>query len=428
MGVDGRVFLVPGRPLVLPLGIHQGVGGVRHIAVLLDEGAQVLVDVALFRALGHKALAGAVHHEEGGVGAADAPIVHHHGVGRGLHLTAHPQCHLMTVPIATGHTRAEHYGVGAVVGHHLLIGLIGATGQHHTHRGIVQVVAALGVLSYHAGDTAALILNKLHGGTVVEALGAQGLHGVGQGLYHLVVANAEVGVGMQVHLIAVHGDVALGLGLALVHLNAGRGGLLGEPGDGIVGVIGPGLHELALGAVVAALDEEAHQSGLRRLRHLGGDAGSHVARRLGSRLFLNERHVGPVLGRRHDGRHASHAAAHHDDAVIVGVSELGDGLGSDHEAGRGVPRGTESCTAGSLRPLLLRGASRKPGSGQRTAQQRATLQERSTIHVRSHSPSSLSRFFGECDRDSVVGASPCAPSATLITDGPHFAKGRFGGL
>lgn len=165
----------------------------------------------------------------------------------------------------------------------------------------------------------------------------------------------EVGVGVQVHVVAVDVKHAIGLGLVGVHLDAAGGRSLAEPGQRLEGVVGPSLDERAVAAVVSQLDEVADESLLARLARLVQiDTGGHIALGRGRGLPLHAGDLGTSLGGRHGGGHAGNAGAHHNDFKVAYLVELRDGLGGNEEAGRAISGGSARAGSGHGRALGLR--------------------------------------------------------------------------
>ena len=123
---------------------------------------------------------------------------------------------------------------------------------------------------------AAVFHLQLHAGGVVEELRA----GLGQALGDderggvVVALHMEVGVRAEVDVVAVVRQ----RGLMRLGFHAALGGLVGPPREGLLGVVGPHVHEVAVGAVVAFPVDEAHarlHGGL--VGSVEVDRGGHVA-------------------------------------------------------------------------------------------------------------------------------------------------------
>ena len=142
---------------------------------------------------------------------------------------------------------------------------------------------------------------------------------------------------MQVHVVAVDVQHAVGLGLIGIHLDAAGGRGLAEPGQRLEGVVGPGFQKSAVAAVVGQLDEIADKGLLACFARLVQiDASGHVA--LGGRrgLALHTGNLGTSFSGRHGGSHARDAGAHDDDLKVARLIELRNGFRRDEEAGRTV--------------------------------------------------------------------------------------------
>lgn len=110
-------------------------------------------------------------------------------------------------------------------------------------------------------------------------------------------------------------------------------GLLDDPLHGLAGVHGPQLHQVAVRAVLAVLDELAHQVlDVGRVARGEVDAGARVALGDGHALLLEQRDRRARLAGGKGGGNARGAGADDHDVVIVGLGDIGDRLGLDEEA------------------------------------------------------------------------------------------------
>lgn len=222
-------------------------------------------------------------------------------------------------------------------------------------------------------------------GHVVEELGAGGGQVLGdhRGGSVVVALHVEVGVGVQVDVVAVVGEHGV-VGLAF---HAALRRLLGPPGQGLLGVVGPDVHEVAVGAVVALPVDEAHAGLDGGLVGLGEvDGGGHVAGGLGGADILHASHARPGLKRGVHGGQARLAGADHDDVVLVGLGEIGDGLLRREERGAGSgARVGQALLGGSLGDSLgLAAAGERASSGHTERGQAAELEQVATSNSGGH--------------------------------------------
>ena len=377
-GVDLRVDGLPLRNLVLPLRVHDGVQVARLgvAAGLVDVLAHIVVQVALHGALAHKALALGVHQQMRRIHTAHAGVMDHLGVRRRLNLAAGPHTHLVAVAGAVHLAGRELLDVGAVVSHHLQVALVVARSQNDALASVEQHILAV-LLAHHAGHAAGLVGNELLGRAAEEELHPRAFGNGGDGFHHLVVADAEVGVGVQVHVVAVDVQHAVGLGLIGIHLDAAGGRGLAEPGQRLEGVVGPGFQKSAVAAVVGQLDEIADKGLLACFARLVQiDASGHVA--LGGRrgLALHTGNLGTSFSGRHGGSHARDAGAHDDDLKVARLIELRNGFRRDEEAGRTVGSARRARAGiGHRRALRLRRAPGQRSSGSDGCSEPAELEQ-----------------------------------------------------
>ena len=270
--------------------------------------------------------------------------------------------------------------VGQVVGHHIVVVLVVARGQDDALGGIELHVAVGGFRNDtgHAGS----IAHELLGLSVVEHLHALRGGVLGQHLHavaRVVGLRAEVD-GQVVHGIPVHFlDGSRPLHRAVGNLGTLGGGQVEQPRDALAGVLRPQLYLLALAAVLMILDEARHH-GLHAGR-IGGvqqNARSSVALGDGRRLLLNEGDGGSGLASRNGGGHTRSAGAHDNHVVVLGLGDIGDGLGRGQEARKPLAHvtGHGGRAGGGSRRVARSGA----GSG--AAGRRAGAQKRSTAETR----------------------------------------------
>ena len=207
------------------------------VAVLADNEAGFLVDAAV------AVVAHIDQLEAGGVKVL--------GSHRGGHLNA------------VAHVGHGHAGIGVggqevvVLGQHLLVVGIAAGGQNHG-RSVDRDSAAVGLLSLHAHNSAALIGEELVGAAVVDNLAAGLLIGVGQRYAELAAVAAGLAAA-ALHVVDPPGGQGAVDGLHVLNLHAP----VHQPLDVLSRILTESPHQVL---VHDAVPIEAHQVVVHHLR------------------------------------------------------------------------------------------------------------------------------------------------------------------
>ena len=347
LGVVG----VEDGPGDVALGVHAGVGDVRLEGHLIHETVAVgvhrehreeerralvaaglnreLVNHGSGRALGDAA-ADPLGHEDGiaGVGALG-----HVGALVGVVLDRSPAVdHLLVAGDVAG---SQHDALLCVELNVLAVGVGGDDARHALGRaahellgmGVEEVLATVvgGRLDEHVAQ---VLVRLLAVGTVEHAPLVAGVaHGI---LEH------DVALG---HLVPTGLGGAAGRGL---HGHAVGGTQLSDVVDDTGGLCGPGANEVVVGRLLTGLIHEAGSLvGIDLeavvLEDLGAD-GAHVkAAEAPTLAALHDDDACTVAGGRLSGTHAGHATADNDDIVLVGLGNVGDGVGCDLPGVQGHP-------------------------------------------------------------------------------------------
>ena len=391
--VLGDVVGAGGLPLLvvaLPVRGHQAEElrrrGVRETGLRQIRAGKVVHVAHAAAGLVHEAVALLVDEEEGHLQAHGRRLaVDHLGVGVRRHDGPGVHAGHQSAAVAEIGEQREALSVRRVVVEHLLVGGVVAAGQNDALGRREQVVRPVGVLADGARDRAGLVSGQLLAGHVVEELGAGGGQVLGnhRGGGVVVALHVEIGVGMQVDVVAVVGEHGV-VGLAF---HAALRRLLGPPGQRLLGIVGPDVHEVAVGAVVALPVDEAHAGLDGGLVGLGEvDGGGHVAGGLGGVDVLHAGHARPGLERGVHGGQARLAGADHDDVVLVGLGEIGDGLLGREErgAGSGARVGQALLGGGLGDGLGLAAAGERAGAGHAERGQAAELEQIATSNGGGH--------------------------------------------
>ena len=148
---------------------------------------------------------------------------------------------------------------------------------------------------------------------------------------------AGVTHGILKHDVALGHVVPAGLGGAAgrgLHGHAVGGAQLGDVVDDTGGLRGPGANKVVVGRLLAGLIHEAGSLvGIDLeavvLEDLGAD-GAHVeAAEAPALAALHDDDACTVAGGRLSGTHAGHATADNDDVILIGLGDVGDGVGRD---------------------------------------------------------------------------------------------------
>ena len=341
VGLDGLLVV----ELAGPLGAGGHVVGVEDLVVV----AAVLGAVEEVRHRGHltallvaEAVAVVLHREEGhvahGAGAA-VEVMQDAGGADVLHLGTRPHGHLVAVAGAAVLLAVDVGHLGGVVAHHVVVVHEVARGEDDALGGVELHVRAVGLLGDDAGDVAGLVLNKLAGGRLIEDLEALAL-GPRADVLHAVAR--VVGLGAEVEGEVAHGvvvdvlDRARPLGGGVDHLGAGLLAEVPQPLQGLAGVVGP-QHDLVMARAVRAVlvDEGGNGCHAGRVGLVLEHGVAGVALAGGGVLLLEQGDLGTGLEGRDGGGHTGGTGADDHDVVVIGLGDVGDGVGLGEEGRRG---------------------------------------------------------------------------------------------
>ena len=341
VGLDGLLVV----ELAGPLGAGGHVVGVENLIIV----AAILGAVEEVRHRGHlaallvaEAVAVVLHREEGhvahGAGAA-VEVMQDAGGADVFHLGTRPHGHLVAVAGAAVLLAVDVGHLGGVVAHHVVVVHEVARGEDDALGGVELHVRAVGLLGDDAGHVAGLVLNKLAGGRLIEDLEALAL-GPRADVLHAVAR--VVGLGAEVEGEVAHGvvvdvlDGARPLGGGVDHLGAGLLAEVPQPLQGLAGVVGP-QHDLVMARAVRAVlvDEGGNGCHAGRVGLVLEHGVAGVALAGGGVLLLEQGDLGAGLEGRDGGGHTGGTGADDHDVVVIGLGDVGDGVGLGEEGRRG---------------------------------------------------------------------------------------------